>query len=79
MVYMQDITCSVCGKQTQESVGAGRVATFVCSECHSKEVAKKRREHFAKLDAMFIEDRIRRIEKWIYDYKPPRSVNDVRY
>ena len=44
-------------------------ATY-CEPC-GKEIAEKNHsEHFSKLDAMSIEERVRRIEDWIYNYKP---------
>jgi hypothetical protein len=42
----------------------------ICGACKAREIDLARIEHFAKLDALPIEERLRRIETWIYDYRP---------
>lgn len=44
-----------------------------CRECASKDADRKRREHFGKLNALTIEERLRLIEEWQYQQQinPP--------
>lgn len=62
--------CIKCHKTGRIAVGSGEPAPSLCSECSAKEKDMKRREHFAGLEGLALEERIRRIEEWIYDYRP---------
>jgi hypothetical protein len=79
MAIIQQIFCTVCKTPKQEMVGSGQRTPNVCSDCRSREATKKRGEHFATLDQLPIEDRLRRIEEWIYDYRSPRSIYEERF
>jgi len=78
MAIVLDFTCKVCGRNDQTAVGSGRPAPTICNACQKLEDDCKRREHFHGLDGLTLEERIRRIEEWIYDYRPPASINDIR-
>jgi|GEM_PF-6589325 len=69
MVVITNDVCTKCHKLKQIISSAGQINT-VCAECQLKEANEQRRAHFAELDAMSLEDRVRRIEEWIYNYKP---------
>lgn len=70
MAYLIWIICKKCGKESQVAVNSGMPAPSLCDECQQKDINKKRREYFHGLDGLTIEERLRRIEEWIYDYKP---------
>lgn len=48
-----------------------------CPHCAKAEADEKEAAHFAMLDELSLEERIRRIEKWIYHFKFPKR--DIRY
>jgi hypothetical protein len=58
--------CYDCCKETGHYNGK-------CGQCAAKENEKKHREHFAALDSMTLEERIRRLEKIDYNHivNPP--------
>lgn len=78
MAYFRKITCKKCGETKQELCGHDYLPD-ICSSCRDKEVTQKRTQHLNGLRALPIEERLVRIEKWIYDYKPPISNGDVRF
>lgn len=81
MIYMALIasfTCNVCNKERSECIGAGAPPRTVCSGCLKLESDRKRREHFYGLDGLTVEERMRNIEKWIYDYKERIHPMDIR-
>jgi hypothetical protein len=43
----------------------------VCPQCIATEIEQKRTMHLVALRSLPLEDRISKIEEWIYDYKPP--------
>ena len=79
MAMIMDIHCSMCGKIRQITVGAGRLKPTVCGTCENLENDRKRREHFKGLDGLTVEERLRKIEYWIYNYKPPINPMEIRY
>lgn len=79
MAFVTDYRCNKCGKTGKIAVGAGQLAPNICTECDAKEKDIKRRTHFSDLDGLTIEERLRRVEEWIYDYKIPISIRDVRF
>lgn len=50
-----------------------------CPYCAVLVETTKRKAHFAALDQLTLEERIRKIEEWIYDYNVPRNWRDVKY
>jgi hypothetical protein len=73
MALIVDCACRECGKGWRGAVGSGLAPPTLCDECWGKENNRKRREHFGALDALTMEERIRNIEEWIYEYRPPRT------
>lgn len=65
---MAFITSNKC--RTCESRWEG-VSSDECGECHNKRVDMERRQYFGALDVLTIEERIRKIEEWIYNHKAP--------
>ena len=39
-----------------------------CPECKREAMEKREADHFAELDKLTVEERIRRIEKWMFHY-----------
>jgi hypothetical protein len=70
MSVVSQITCTRCGKTTHVSHSPADAAPKICGVCRGKAAASKRDQHFAELDALPIEERLRRVEAWIYDYRP---------
>ena len=64
-------TCKVCKEDKTEYKEQGH--DQICSGCKKKEKEQKDRGYFEALDKLSMEERIRKIEKWIYDYKPPQN------
>lgn len=65
MAYITTNRCITCG-HTWQGIGG----STECTECYSSRIGREKREYFGALDALTIEERIRRIEEWIYYYKP---------
>ena len=79
MAFIQEYTCKECGKKSKIAVQSGGIAPKFCAECERKESDIKRIEYFKGLDGLTIEQRLRKVEKWIYDYKAPINYRDVRF
>ena len=79
MALTVDILCKFCGKTERISIPSGGLTPTVCCNCRKRFRDRKKREHFGGLDALTIEERLRKIEEWIYDYKPPVDLNDVKF
>jgi DNA replicative helicase MCM subunit Mcm2 (Cdc46/Mcm family) len=70
MAVLSRITCKGCGTTTEVNHSPAEAPPEICGVCQHAEAASKREQHFAELDALQIEERLRRIEAWIYDYRP---------
>lgn len=80
MAWMgQEKKCGVCQKKYTPIHSAGSVRSHGCPHCAEAEATRKEREHFIKLDALSLEERIRKIENWIYNYKVPRDPRSIKY
>jgi len=65
--------CVECDKDFIATVGSGSPTPLECPSCVSIRKDMERRKYFGGLDGLTIEERLRKIEKWIYDYKPYRE------
>ena len=72
MAIVTMITCSKCLKHRQVTCASGELIS-TCDECRNTEIDRERREHFSGLDGLTIEERLRNIEEWIYNYRPYRE------
>jgi len=52
-----------------KELGVWEHSTY-CNLCGEIVEKEKKINHFFKLDSMTVEERLRRIEEWIYSYKP---------
>lgn len=73
MAYLRYIKCKGCGNERQVAVNSGMPTPDLCNECQKKNNDIKRRTYFHGLDGLTIEERLRKIEEWIYDYEPYRE------
>lgn len=64
MAYITTNTCFVCGITFQG------VKSNECGACAQLRIDREKREHFGALDALTLEERIRKLEEWVYYYKP---------
>lgn len=69
MARIVNAFCHTCKESFQGVANAGSYPTE-CGNCHTKRQDRERREYFGALDALTIEERIRKIEEWIYNYRP---------
>lgn len=60
MAYISNDYCYTCCKNTTHCNGK-------CGVCKEQAAEKHHREHFALLDSMTLEERVRRLEKIDYD------------
>lgn len=71
MAYLTDVFCTECQQTKQTIVGSnGPRYHSVCSECQTILDKQERDTHFTALDKLTLEERLRKIEEWTYDYKP---------
>ena len=78
MAVIRDIFCPSCRETKQACCGAGDWPSE-CSECRQKREAQARHVALEGLKSLSLEDRIARIEAWIYDYRSPVSLSDLRF
>ena len=70
MAYHSTITCLECGENKNVIVSSSGGYPTHCGECRAREEQLRRSNYFAELDKLPLEERIRKIEEWIYEYKP---------
>ncbi len=73
MAVIVDCTCIKCRKRWRGATGSGMPAPTLCGECEKEEKDIERREYFGALDGLTLEERVRKIEEWIYNYKKPNQ------
>lgn len=61
-MYLSDEYCYVCKKFTTHHDNE-------CTECEWKKESDKKRKYFSELNCLTLEERIRKIEEWIYNHK----------
>lgn len=70
MAILSKITCEQCSVTTHVSHSPADPAPKLCGACQGKNAEEKRRQALDRLAALPVEERLRRIEAWIYDYRP---------
>lgn len=79
MALVSQITCKRCGAAAHVSHSPADAPPEVCGPCLGKEVATRRDQHLAAMAALPLADRVARIEAWIYDYRPPVPLSEMRF
>ena len=64
-----EIKCSQCNKKKQVWCSVSSIPD-ICDDCSAENENKKRKKCFQELDKLSIQKRVRKIEEWIYDFKP---------
>jgi len=60
--------CEICGDSYKTNPYKAEInQSRICYDCSIQEQQNERIEHFEGLDVLTIEERIRRIEEWMYD------------
>ena len=72
MAYLVYGKCKKCGEEFRTMINSSGESSnpSLCDNCKREESDIKRREYFYGLDGLTIEERLRRVEEWIYNYKP---------
>jgi len=70
MALCRQIVCDQCGKEREVWFSASGGLPPVCHGCLEANADVKKKQTLADLAALPIEQRLARIEEWIYDYKP---------
>lgn len=76
MAILRTFTCLECGRHRNETVASSDHSN-TCHGCKAKLANKARREFLAGRAGLTVEERLAWIEARIYDYKPPRNINDI--
>jgi hypothetical protein len=71
MALVADVYCQVCGKTKHEVV----TLRNICNSCRKAEEDKQKRVHLAGLKGLTVEERLEKIEEWIYDQENNKSNN----
>ncbi len=79
MALTTSFICCVCHKEKYEISHFVEPTKYQCQSCYTKELQIKRSIFLNGLQLLSLEERISRIEAWIYDYKPPININDIKY
>lgn len=72
MALLTQLFCPQCQKPKIVSHNSG-VFPRICSDCMSENNNNSKSKHLNKLSELSIEERLTKIEEWIYDYKPYRE------
>lgn len=75
---MACISTKICSECRNEYQGDIHNHICICWDCEKKIKEAKEKAHFDELDKLTPEERLRRVEKWIYEYKP-QHVSPTRF
>lgn len=76
MSHLVSMICPKCGEQKHVRVRTGQFTAppgKLCDDCACAKAKAEEEAHLAKLAELPLEERIARIERWIYHYKKPSS------
>ena len=72
MAMILEITCTKCGKKTNVYHAPGFEIPSMCDECLRKEKEEHKRDYLTECSKLPLEERLAKIEEWIYDHKQKR-------
>ena len=70
MAIGSSIQCQVCGKDATVYHSVRENPPNVCGPCQLAKAVEEKQNHLDSLKQLSIEERIARIEEWIYDFEP---------
>lgn len=79
MAFIQTIKCSTCENYFQGVVNWGSFYEE-CPNCKTKREAEEKIKYFYGISGLSIEERIHKIEEWIYEHnKKNHYSGDIKY
>jgi hypothetical protein len=78
MAFQTQITCGICKKDVTVAVISGGITPRICSECRRAGKDAEKIQYFEELDKFSIEERLRKVELWIYNYSSPKKIGVIR-
>lgn len=79
MALLSSITCGACGNVADVWHSPRDAPPMVCHSCADAAAAKARELQLAAVAALSTEERLRRIEAWIYDYRPQVPLSEMMF
>jgi len=78
MAYLEHRFCLNCNTHNQPFTMVQDIKKYACDVCEEKTIVNARVNHFKALDNLTVKQRIRKIEEWIYDFRPT-YINPPRF
>ena len=69
MAISSKITCDTCHQEKNEMHDPSKAPPTTCAQCREKKAAEARQLHLDELAKLPTEERLRRIEEFIYDHQ----------
>lgn len=74
MALIQTYYCPKCQREDAGFTSSAGSECIVCDKCRAEQNELARERHFEVLSLLTMEERLRKVEEWIYDYRSrPRS------
>lgn len=73
------IRCVECGRTADVSHAPHTSPPKTCGLCAKAEAGREREHHLAVLQTLTVEERLRKMEEWIYDYRPPKPLSEMMF
>lgn len=79
MAFVTTIFCKECGEERECTFPAGQATPHICNSCSTKAKDKTRRAWLAGREGLSLEERIREIEKFMYDHQQVNHYRELRF
>jgi hypothetical protein len=79
MAFVTTIFCQTCNRDKQVTTSGGISDPIICHECALKEEQNQMKMHFAGLKALSVEDRLEKLEQWMYEHKKTPHPRQISY
>jgi len=79
MAVLSRIKCELCGAVAEVNHRPHDSPPRWCGPCMAKRERQQRDDTLRSWAEQPLEERLRRIEAWIYDYKPPVPLSELRF
>jgi len=70
MAYTTLGYCIKCKREFTTVVTSERPTPNICNNCQAEESEIEKEVYFIQLNKLSLEERVRKIEEWIYSYQP---------